>query len=71
MTDFNKIIKAKQRSINDEFQERLASCLPIAGQIFEMMITEKLPMGVINDKKGEMKKEITEWLDSIGMKPTS
>lgn len=68
MVDFNKVIKARQRDINDEFQERLASCMPIAKKIFEMMVSENLPIGEINDKKGKMKEEIVNSYDDFAAK---
>jgi hypothetical protein len=66
--NFNKVIKAKQRDINDEFRERLASCVPVANKIFEMMVEEKLPIGEINDKHGKMKSDIIDSYDNFAAK---
>jgi hypothetical protein len=51
-TDFSKIIKAKERSIDKEYQERLTRCRPVAQKILEMIAAEQLPIGDIMDKGG-------------------
>jgi hypothetical protein len=64
MSNFNKIIKAKEKDINKENQERLDRCSPIAQQILEMMAVEKLPIGEINDKQGRIKDDVkTRYMD--------
>lgn len=58
MVNFNKIIKAKERDINQEYQERLKRCRPIAQKIIEMIAEAKLPMGDLKDKNGNLKEDI-------------
>ena len=56
--DFNKIIKARERDIKEEYKARTKRCLPVAQKILEMLAAEKLPMGELADKQGEMKEDV-------------
>jgi len=60
MVDFKKIMKGQERSMEDEYKDRLKRCRPIAQKIIEMMAEEKLPMGDIGSKDGSLKKEVEE-----------
>lgn len=68
MVDFNKIIKAKDRDIKEEYKERTNRCLPVAQKILEMLAEEKLPMGELADKQGEIKEDVKNRYDDFASK---
>lgn len=68
MVDFNKIIKAKEKDIAEEYKERTARCAPVAQKILEMMAEEKLPIGELADKKGQMKEEVKSKYEDFAAK---
>lgn len=66
--DFNKIIKAKERDIREEYKDREKRCKPVSQKIIEMMAAEKLPMGEISDKDGKIKKEVQDKYNDFSIK---
>ena len=68
MVNFNKIIKAKEKDIKEEYRERTSRCIPVAQKIIEMIATEKLPMGELADKDGQIKKDVKDKYDDFASK---
>lgn len=66
-TDFRKIVKAKERDIDREYQDRLTRCRPMAQKILEMVGAEQLPVGDIMEK-GAVKPEIAEKYEDLAAK---
>jgi hypothetical protein len=64
-TNFNKIVKEKERDIDREHKERLSRCIPIAQKILEMIAEEKLPMGDLADKQGKIKDDVKNRYDDF------
>lgn len=67
-TDLKKILKAKEKNFDKENQERISRCLPVAQKIVEMVAEEKLPMGILTDKKGLLKEDVANKYDDFAIK---
>jgi hypothetical protein len=70
--DFKKIVKAKTKDIDKEYQERLARCRPVAQKILEMIAAENLPIGDIMERgQGEitiLKDGVAEKYENLAIK---
>lgn len=61
-------MKGIEKNGMDELEERLSKCVPIAKKILEILATEPLTLGIINDKNGKLLENVRKEYVSIAGK---